>query len=88
MKTNTELAHEVLEGKWGNGQDRRQRLTSAGYSYEAVQSIVNALVKDRDSKHEQDQLVENTVETVDNSVLKIDIDLTRYKEVELNIIID
>ena len=44
MKTNQEIAQEVLRGLWGNGTERRERLTKAGYNYDNVQSIVNALV--------------------------------------------
>lgn len=44
MKTNQEIAQEILLGLWGNGTDRRERLTKAGYNYDNVQSIVNALV--------------------------------------------
>lgn len=44
LKPNQVVAKEVLDGKWGNGVDRRERLTKAGYDYEKVQSIVNALV--------------------------------------------
>lgn len=40
-KTNEQLANEVIAGLWGNGQERRDRLTAAGYDYAAVQSIVN-----------------------------------------------
>lgn len=40
-KSNEELANEVIAGKWGNGEDRKNRLTQAGYDYYAVQSIVN-----------------------------------------------
>lgn len=40
-KLNEELANEVIAGKWGNGEDRKNRLTQAGYDYYAVQSIVN-----------------------------------------------
>lgn len=40
-KSNEELANEVIAGKWGNGADRKNRLTSAGYDYQAVQNIVN-----------------------------------------------
>ena len=43
-KSNEEIAREVIRGDWGNGQDRKDRLTSAGYDYSAVQSIVNQLV--------------------------------------------
>lgn len=44
-KTVTELAKEVITGKWGNGQDRKNRLTAAGYDYTAVQNKVNELLK-------------------------------------------
>ena len=40
-----ELAKEVINGKWGNGQDRKNRLTNAGYDYNAVQRRVNELLK-------------------------------------------
>lgn len=43
-KSVDEIAREVLAGKWGNGQDRKNRLTAAGYDYNAVQAKVNALV--------------------------------------------
>lgn len=39
------LAKEVLAGKWGNGADRKARLTKAGYDYGKVQAAVNKLVK-------------------------------------------
>ena len=44
-KTVLELAKEVIAGKWGNGQDRKNRLTAAGYDYTAVQNKVNELLK-------------------------------------------
>ena len=40
-KSNEEIADEVIAGKWGNGQDRKNRLTAAGYDYQAIQDIVN-----------------------------------------------
>lgn len=44
-KSVDELAKEVLDGVWGNGVDRKNALTAAGYDYSAVQSRVNELVK-------------------------------------------
>lgn len=35
------IANEVIAGQWGNGDDRRNRLQSAGYDYNAVQALVN-----------------------------------------------
>lgn len=43
-KTIEELAKEVIAGKWGNGADRKKRLTDAGYDYSKVQARVNELV--------------------------------------------
>lgn len=44
-KTVDELAREVINGKWGNETDRKNRLTAAGYDYSAVQKRVNELLK-------------------------------------------
>ena len=44
-KSNEEIAKEVIDGKWGNGAERKNRLTQAGYSYSAIQAIVNKLVR-------------------------------------------
>ncbi len=49
-KTVEELAKEVIDGKWGNGSDRKSRLTAAGYNYSAVQDKVNELLKGIASK--------------------------------------
>ena len=42
-KTNAEIAKEVLAGKWGNGTERKNKLTAAGYNYDAVQKEVTKL---------------------------------------------
>ena len=44
-KSIDEIAREVIQGKWGNGADRKNRLTNAGYDYNAVQKCVNELMK-------------------------------------------
>lgn len=38
------IAKEVIDGKWGNGSDRKKRLTKAGYNYSEVQNRVNELL--------------------------------------------
>lgn len=44
-KSVEDIAKEVIAGKWGNGQDRKDRLTNAGYNYSEVQAKVNELLK-------------------------------------------
>ena len=46
-KTVDELAQEVLDGKWGRGDDRKQRLEDEGYDYYAVQKRVNEIIESR-----------------------------------------
>lgn len=43
-KSIEELAQEVIDGKWGNGQERYDRLTEAGYDYNKVQTKVNEIL--------------------------------------------
>lgn len=43
-KSIDEIAREVIRGNWGNGQDRKNRLTKAGYDPVAVQKRVNELL--------------------------------------------
>jgi len=42
-KSVEEIAKEVINGDWGNGADRKNRLTAAGYDYAKVQARVNEL---------------------------------------------
>ena len=62
-KSVTELAQEVLAGKWGNGADRKSALTAAGYDYNAVQAKVNELAKGTSSAPKK------SVETLAKEVL-------------------
>ena len=41
LKPIEQIADEVIAGKWGNGSDRKKRLTDAGYNYDAIQKAVN-----------------------------------------------
>ena len=43
-KTNEEIAREVIQGKWGNGANRKKKLTEAGYDYKTIQNLVNKMV--------------------------------------------
>ena len=43
-KTVDELAKEVIAGKWGDGDERKNKLKSASYDYTAVQNKVNEIL--------------------------------------------
>lgn len=75
MKSNYEVALDVLAGKYGNGEERKKKLWAEGYSPDAVQSIVNALVKDRQSERQQEQERGN--------FLTVEVDLAVYDGINL-----
>lgn len=45
QKSVDEIAKEVIAGKWGNGAERKERLTAAGYDYGTIQRRVNEMLK-------------------------------------------
>ena len=44
-KDTSDIAREVIAGKWGNGEDRRKRLEKAGYNYGIIQARVNEILR-------------------------------------------
>lgn len=50
-KTVSEIAKEVIAGKWGVGADRANRLQKAGYSYKQVQDEVNRQLREKPVYH-------------------------------------
>ena len=80
LKPNQVIAQEILAGMWGNGPERRERLTKAGYDYEKVQSIVNALVYGEPVPDEQPAEEKN-------KPLEIDYDPQKNEGIIINIIV-
>lgn len=59
--SNEEIAQQVINGAWGNGDDRKARLAAAGYDYGAVQAIVNQKVGNGVSGRKSDEQIANEV---------------------------
>ena len=51
----------MLAGNWGNGEERKNRLSAAGYDYDSVQTKVNELC----GVHNETQPVYYTVKSGD-----------------------
>ena len=49
-KSTDEIAQEVIDGKWEDGEDRKKKLEDAGYDYDTVQDRVNEILKEKDNK--------------------------------------
>ena len=85
LKTNQQIALEVIQGKWGNGNTRRQKLTSAGYNYNSVQSIVNSLMSGDLSAIAPEPETENIVIS-GTKLMEVEIDLSVYKGLSITFI--
>lgn len=66
-KSTEEVAREVLAGQWGRGHRRAERLQLAGYDKAAVQHELNKLLGTEEFKGVQNEGVDNTQDTRDNS---------------------
>ena len=55
------MAREVINGAWGNGNERKQRLTSAGYDYASVQNKVNELLGVKAYRKSVDELAREVI---------------------------
>ena len=60
-KSNEEIAAQVMAGKWGNGDDRRNRLQAAGYDYAAIQAIVNGQVGNPSAPRKSNEVIADEV---------------------------
>ena len=62
-KSIDQLAQEVINGFWGNGDDRKNRLQAAGYDYNAVQDKVNQILggSQRPAKKSIDEIAKEVI---------------------------
>lgn len=75
MKSVKEIAQEVIAGLWGNGEERRRRLTEAGYDYDVIQQAVNDLLNGND--------VDDTELPTNDGVLEVVVDLKTTTAIKL-----
>jgi len=55
-KTNDQIANEVLTGQWGNGEDRKNKLSASGYDPSEIQALVNQKLGGIPAKKSNDQI--------------------------------
>ena len=61
-KSVDELAKEVIQGKWSAGDERKEKLTAAGYDYSAVQNRVNEILSGKvQNKKSVDELAHEVI---------------------------
>ena len=62
-KSTDQIAREVIQGLWGNGVDRINRLKAAGYDHSVIQNRVNQLLKSTSSaKKSTDQVAREVIQ--------------------------
>lgn len=87
MKSNVQIAKEVIDGKWGNGGERRSKLVEAGYNYEVIQELVNAYVRDGylpngDSSAPAEPEKE-PIKITGTECLEVTVNLNKYNSIKL-----
>ena len=63
-KSVDQVAREVINGAWGNGQDRLNRLTNAGYNASEVQARVNQLLGATPQRKSNEQVAREVVQGI------------------------
>lgn len=79
MKSVKDVALEVINGVWGNGEERRQRLEAAGYDYNKVQAAVNKILKGEGFDDEDPE----SSPAATGDTLEVSVDLNRYGAIKL-----
>lgn len=79
MKSVKDVALEVINGEWGNGEERRQRLEAAGYDYNKVQAAVNKILNGEGFDDED----AGSAPVVTGDTLEVSVDLNRYGAIKL-----
>lgn len=55
------VAREVITGQWGNGQERVDKLTQAGYDYRTVQARVNEMLRPQPQRKSIDEIAKEVI---------------------------
>ena len=55
------VAREVIAGEWGNGEDRKARLTQTGYDYNVVQARVNEMLRPQPQRKSIDEIAKEVI---------------------------
>ena len=60
-KSIDEIAQEVIDGKWGNGDTRKSKLEKAGYDYNKVQNRVNEILSSKNKKKSVTEVAKDVI---------------------------
>ena len=55
------VAREVIAGQWGNGEDRKARLTQAGYDYNVIQARANEMLRPQPQRKSIDEIAREVI---------------------------
>lgn len=61
LKPIDEVAKEVIRGEWGNGEDRKARLTQAGYDYNVIQARANEMLSPQPQRKSIDEVAREVI---------------------------
>lgn len=56
-RDNLQVAYEVIDGRWGNGERRKADLEKAGYDYREIQALVNEICTPKQKRSILDSII-------------------------------
>lgn len=60
-KSEDEIIKEIMEGKWGNGEERKQKLQSAGYEYNSIQQKINEIIRQNSNRKSNEEIAKEII---------------------------
>ncbi len=60
-KSDDEIIKEIMEGKWGNGEERKQKLQSAGYEYNSIQQKINEIIRQNSNRKSNEEIAKEII---------------------------
>jgi hypothetical protein len=81
-KSIAELVQEVIAGKWGTGEERKKKLTEAGFNFAQIQKNVNRAMKEQ-PQVEGEVVVDNKPDFTQGDIVKLKAGATYYDGTEI-----
>ena len=61
LKNDEEIIKEIMEGKWGNGEERKKNLQNSGYDYTRIQAKINELYRNNTNRKTNEEIAKEVI---------------------------
>ena len=82
QKSIEEIANEVIQGLWGNGEERKIKLENAGYNYNEVQNLVNQKYSKKSNEEIANEVIQGLWGNGEERKIKLENAGYNYNEIQ------